>query len=688
MQCPTANDIRELILEHFRREADEASASTLRTSILEFVDRLTPPPSNGSLLQSLADNFGNLPFEQFMGCLQAASATAALGSIQHLCGRSTAATPSVYHQGIVQLARELLGRHLCDQVTILTTNYDEGFEAAMGDSLKLRERTDWVARNAPTFDDMRVPLVLAKVHGSVDHPKTLVFSFASIGSGSIDPSYFSRVVKLLAQADLIVMMGYSLSDFDLRPVMNEALQRHRALTIWNERPNATRADDDDLRGLNYARERLIRENGILSYFSDLFVDDSNNILRALASPLNIDCPAIAPFTDLRSGLREQIRPLLPQLTTPEGQLETVLFLGHLADSCNAGDAVELLRPYAMDAADPRPNIAHLYLQALAHERNYPGVLRDVQLLSRRGRPAKVRMCAYAWAVFIHTFRAEVIQALKSAARGYSIAIAWRVSRSDASYLYLSHHWNHFLSRCTLGAGSWMRRFRWLSFAGVVVEVLGGNYLLWRYRSIARRVKPLGQMRLEAGCAEVAAQCAIMARRPLVAQKMAESMQSIYEQLQYFNGVGLGERTSAWACLARNSEEKIVEARQKLARCVEIGTRTPDRSLLPKFVANLLRVVAFELKKPPLAFLERKASVDASSAEEPIAEIIKAGRWFRRIDFLQNDIHVAAQHAVSLGNWLCWAYRTPDDGSRLRSALETYANVTKFPIFVITDPQVA
>lgn len=169
--------------------------------------------------------------------------------------------------------------------------------------------------------------------------------------------------------------------------------------------------------------------------------------------------------------------------------------------------------------------------------------------------------------------------------------------------------------------------------------------------------------------------------------MAESMQSIYEQLQYFNGIGLGKRTSAWACLARNSEEKIAEARKRLARCVEIGTRTSDRSLLPKFVANLLRVVAFELKEPPLTFLEHKDSVDASSAEEPMAEIIEAGRWFRRIDFLENEIHVAMQHAVSLGNWLRWAYRTPDDGSRLRRALKTYANVTKFPIFVITDPQV-
>jgi hypothetical protein len=160
MQCPTANDIRELILEHFRREADEASPSTLRRTILQFVDRLTQrkPLPPRSLLQSLADNFGNLPFEQFMGCLQAASDTAALGSIQHLCGPSTAATPSVYHQGIVPLARELLGRHLCDQVTILTTNYDKGFEGAMGDSLKLRETKDWVVGNAPTFDDMRVPL--------------------------------------------------------------------------------------------------------------------------------------------------------------------------------------------------------------------------------------------------------------------------------------------------------------------------------------------------------------------------------------------------------------------------------------------------------------------------------------------------------------------------------------------------
>ena len=113
--CPDAPKLRSLVLNSL---ADSYPWKNERTRSAAI--RLRGDP-----------RVGNIPFEQFMGCLYQADQSAALKLVETAYGDEARGPVNVNHEYVFELAKSVLDKKLVTSVTILTTNYDTCIETAL-----------------------------------------------------------------------------------------------------------------------------------------------------------------------------------------------------------------------------------------------------------------------------------------------------------------------------------------------------------------------------------------------------------------------------------------------------------------------------------------------------------------------------------------------------------------------------
>lgn len=704
--CPAADDVRTLVLEHFRQEAGRFAECPLSRHISDFLEKLPPTLRFGEERQlntTLAQHLSHLPFEQFMGCLEAepgsddSHSNVALALAQSLFDTTRIGEPNAYHHCVADSAIQLLKQRLARRVTVITTNYEQSIETAFKSrnaDVSLRASPYWIAEGAPTFDVVvdseyapgmgraHTPLTLVKVHGCVTCPSTMVLSFRLIAQRLVKRTYFSRLADLLADADLLLMLGYSLSDYDLRPVIRDGLRRGHGLAIWTEWRGAAHTSGDT-RGSQTARDAVLRDGRILTHFHDLYTRDSDNLLCILSAALGLEPVSVPCYEALPSTVGARVSACLPTLDSAAGQYDTALFCGRLADACCTGDAAELLGSYVPAPAGHQTALeaASGYLQAMGHERRYEEALQTARRLRSRHESPSVQIRAASYELFVCALSKDTTGALRAWLSAMVLRVWYRRHVADEVSVRLFNEASVLWSRGGVIIGQRLRSAtnRVGRVAGWLAERVVGHYLMIRYRQMERKSHQVGDLALVTGCKDIYAQSLLMAGRVSRAREIADDVQELYEQLQYFNGIGLGERTRSWVALAMGD---VAEARRRLARSVMVGAYSADTSLLPKFVVSLLRVAAAE------ASLGSGSQFMPSVADSVpgVEHVEEAARWLHAAGPLSRDDGQVARRLSVLGSWACHAYSQPDAVSYIKRELDRYRDVTRFPIFLITDPK--
>jgi len=651
--------------------------------ILRFLNRISLDGTFrapwGRFSSTLQEGFFNLPFEQFMGCLNDANSLTTARVIQAAYGRQHHAASNQNHQAVALIAKTLLQRRLCQQVSILTTNYDLAFEDAFRSiGCPLIRSPAPIAEQAPTFESSDHNILFAKLHGSVDDPPSMVYTFQNI-TRVYGTRHFSRVTDLIADSDLLLFLGYGLRDLDLRPVIKAALLGSKCTAIWNDRP-AEAGDQPrsgnceiELRGSSLARDRLRRQAAIRMHYSDLLPRDQetdpNNPLVILCQALSLPIPPIASETPFSQILAVTISDATSTLTPPE----IVLFMAHLADACLTGDALPLLRPYTTGDASVsrRTEFTALYLQALINQTSYDDVTSEIARIIRSNPDVSLQFRAYVFAIATHTFNRNASGAVAMLLRALRLLLtAQRIPMKTK--VLLGHYWLHFCSRLVIMTGAKIRSLPApLPIIGRLIEGSIGTYLVLHCRALTKMVQTTADLRLLANCTDLYAQSALLVGNLRKAARLAEQTLEIYMQLQLLNDIALAERTCAWVCLGSGTPPRITEARQRLARAVALACSSPDVSLLPKFVANLIRVAAYEAKMQLSHFLCEAADdgVDLPALREMAIR-------------LSGSQPCSFADLATFAAYLRSSQESDEDWSKMRNTLERYADVRRFPILLV------
>lgn len=124
-----------------------------------------------------------IPFEEFMGCLDAANSEVAYRIIDLACGPAGHGRPNRNHELIALIAETVLRQGHCEAVTILTTNYDRCLEAAIQpDPVAWESIASGLPRAVRIHrcECAQRPIHLVKIHGCVSDRQSLVYTFSAM----------------------------------------------------------------------------------------------------------------------------------------------------------------------------------------------------------------------------------------------------------------------------------------------------------------------------------------------------------------------------------------------------------------------------------------------------------------------------------------------------------------------------
>lgn len=181
---------------------------------------------NGALWH---DVLRDLPFEQFMACVEHASSESAHQIARLLCGTGLSNTN---HNAIAQMALRVLDLRLADQVTIVTTNYDmcldEALRAVLGDETEECESQPVPFLPHKEFSTANGRVHYLKLHGCISMPSSLVFSFGQmlrlLTAHDWDSGILDRLGGTAATPSLVLTVGYGFWDRDLDVFLSRWLQ--------------------------------------------------------------------------------------------------------------------------------------------------------------------------------------------------------------------------------------------------------------------------------------------------------------------------------------------------------------------------------------------------------------------------------------------------------------------------------
>lgn len=339
-----------LILEPLRERFDPDKAKG--DEHIYRLARLMPDP-----LDPLGAIVDAMPFEQFMSCLYTVSPQTALAVVQSACntGRLEDFQPNGLHCLIAGLSSGLLSKKLAKAVTVLTTNYDLGLDVALGRKagreLHLHQGAE-PEKVPPDYMLLDGNVGYVKVHGCVTELKSLVFTMERLAELTFNPGRLRRCLEphLGSTAShkrlLVISVGYSFSDPDLRPLWQEFFGHKAVLVVrlvkddYENKPSQKTRLQSVFKGVEFSQKQFFEA---LKQREDvpcnLFKPENNFLLEmAKALELRIADGCIPAEAALPETLVESASEAVRRLSFDEA----AEFMARLCDFSARSDAIQVI----------------------------------------------------------------------------------------------------------------------------------------------------------------------------------------------------------------------------------------------------------------------------------------------------------------------------------------------------------
>jgi hypothetical protein len=304
-----------------------------------------------------------MPFEQFMSCLHAVSPKTALAVVKSACNtdRRENFQPNGLHCLIARLSFGLLSKELAKAVTVLTTNYDLGLDVALEieaeDELHLHPGSD-PEKAPPAYMALDGNLGYVKVHGCVTRPKSLVFTMERLAELTFNPEELRLFLEphLGSSASdkrlLVVSVGYSFSDPDLRPLWQKFFGHEATLVLRlvkdddENKPSQKTELQSVFKGVEFSLKQLFEALeqtdvpcNLFKPENKLFKPEDNFLLEmAKASELGIADDCIPAYAAVPETLVESASEAVGRLSFDEA----AEFMARLCDFSARSDAIQVI----------------------------------------------------------------------------------------------------------------------------------------------------------------------------------------------------------------------------------------------------------------------------------------------------------------------------------------------------------
>jgi len=549
--------------------------------------------ATGSLCQAVAA----LPFEQFMGCIDAVDPGLAATIIKCGCGGSDQSHPNANHEWITSISVELLRSGYCEKVTVATTNYDKCLENTTAfQSLGMRAaRKENIFCGSRKLTDRELHYV--KLHGCVSDPSTCVFTTEHYANALFDDNLVDKLSSQVGSPDVILAVGYSFSDPDLRPFWEKLYKSGKTSFFWSDR--AQEPVEPSAEPPAVLRREFLASLPVTIHRSDLFHlptprENNKHILRFLAQRLGLD-PQEAP----QFGISEARIEDAGNAVSKRSFKAAAEILGRISDSCCQGDAYEALKPLLQCKEEPTPALVRICLDQLGHVGNMGAQATAARELRKQYTQTRVEVVARS----IESFALSVGGGIGGTLRAIPVILG--VSRTGLrrcdpqTRVFYNHYRAHLFCKIIQKAGCMVPR----------AVLRGGVRRLFRHlsdlslsplrRAIsdtedAIRNQEIKNMLLElkdaASAHHMLSQMLLLSGRFDGATRHADRSQLYYSCSGFVNGALQIDRVFGWLNLATGKRHEAIRI---LARGLWRALETKDLTLRPKLAADLMRALGAE-----------------------------------------------------------------------------------------------
>ena len=619
---------------------------------------------SGSLCRAVAA----LPFEQFMGCVDAVDPDLAANIIRCGCGGSVESRPNANHEYIAAICLALLTEKRCETVTIATTNYDQCLErTGVLHAARLtvaQEGNVFCGKMAVDSGELRY----VKLHGCVTKPRACVFTMKQYARALFDTTFTNSLSSRLGSPDVILAIGYSFSDPDLRPLWNALNASDTTSFFWNDLYREEELPDAEPSEV-FRREFLADLRPVIHH-SDLFpssdvANDHRHLLADLAQHLGLEHREPPSF-----GISEE---MVTEAATSVRRLSLIAateMLARIVDSCCRGDAYEVLNPLMHGQHELSPALSRVFLNQLGHIHDLSGQSTAARDLRTRFRRTGVEVVARSVESFALSVGGGLVGTLQAIPVLLLVSGTGLRSCDPQTRCFDHYYRQHLFCKIIQKAGCLA--------PGTVLKCGGRWFLRW----LSNRLLPslgeavtntqaallgqeTGNVLLElsdaASAHHLLSQMLLVSERREDAMQHAERAQLYYSCSGMINGALQMDRVFGWIYL---STYKRCAAIRTLARGLWRALETRDVSLRPKLAADMMRALGF-------------ASMGAvESTERDIPE--------RMRDDARRVAHGGDPDPEVLQKYIGRIY-PGKHGRQLRKLIRRAIDPALYPIFLPNDP---
>jgi hypothetical protein len=181
----------------------------------------------------------------------------------------------------LKLLRDFFLKH--PYINVITTNFD----TLISDYI--------IPENSKVFiEDSSIPKISAGVniyhiHGSVSKPSSLVLTLNDYFQFLTKQNYFSRKFFTLLQETSVIVMGYSLGDFNLNSILNEVRRTKKDSFVSSDIYYISRMEVDDIfkRFYSYTYGIHVIENYEIDDFVEVLEQNYNNAKDIIDNIVNL-----------------------------------------------------------------------------------------------------------------------------------------------------------------------------------------------------------------------------------------------------------------------------------------------------------------------------------------------------------------------------------------------------------------
>jgi hypothetical protein len=424
-----------------------------------------------------------MPFEQFMSCLYAVNKEAALQIVRLACNpdESGAFRPNGLHFLVAKLSAAILANRLAKVVTVATTNYDLGLDLSLAEELNQpleSTSTDQAEDCSPAYslDSDGGRLQYIKIHGCITKPKSLVFTMERLTELTFNPGKLRRRLgshfggACFANKILVVSIGYSFSDPDLRPHWLEFFGRNRALVLRLARPKAEsklaekHRFESVFRGVEFAQEEFFKKLRQREIGCDLFRTEQHFLLElGNALSLNLADFLIPPFTAFPKATVKRSSEIIERLDSQQA----AEFLARICDFCTRSDALPLIDDVVFKNPWGNRTVERFYLcfSLRGHRWDMDGQASICRSFRKSFDQSDSKLLGHGLVSFPLTInKPSAAKALRAASR--LVLAKWYFDASDVlSQQIFRHYQMHFRLKLRLKFIVWLERIftvcKWL-----------------------------------------------------------------------------------------------------------------------------------------------------------------------------------------------------------------------------------